>query len=229
MAAVFDFVHLHIGSFSWYVFNVADAAIVAGVVGLVYDAFVADRTATASGLTSGSRPSHAYRIRHTKARIGADGERWERGIWNDEQDLVDAPRTGLRSRAPGASTAAVTGPGRRGDQEPARQYGDRPEGQGPDPVSRDGRRWSCRRRPSFGRRPHRRVTRRQIRNGRTIRTSRRSAGLRMTPAGPATASETRRMSDNNPRLSPAEMQSGSDRQERSAGPEDAIAATMPGT
>lgn len=42
--AVFDFVHLHIGSFSWYVFNVADAAIVAGVVGLVYDAFVADRT-----------------------------------------------------------------------------------------------------------------------------------------------------------------------------------------
>lgn len=42
--AVFDFVHLHVGSFSWYVFNVADAAIVAGVVGLVYDAFVADRT-----------------------------------------------------------------------------------------------------------------------------------------------------------------------------------------
>ena len=41
--AVFDFVHLHAGSFSWYVFNVADAAIVAGVVGLVYDALVADR------------------------------------------------------------------------------------------------------------------------------------------------------------------------------------------
>ncbi|MCA0400149.1 MAG: signal peptidase II [Proteobacteria bacterium] len=30
--AVFDFVHFHIGDFSWYVFNVADAAIVAGVV-----------------------------------------------------------------------------------------------------------------------------------------------------------------------------------------------------
>ena len=38
--AVFDFVHLHAGRFSWYVFNLADAAIVAGVVGLVYDAVV---------------------------------------------------------------------------------------------------------------------------------------------------------------------------------------------
>ena len=41
--AVFDFVHLHAGTFSWYVFNVADAAIVAGVAGLVYDALIADR------------------------------------------------------------------------------------------------------------------------------------------------------------------------------------------
>ena len=41
--AVFDFVYLHAGDWSWYVFNVADAAIVVGVVGLVYDAFVADR------------------------------------------------------------------------------------------------------------------------------------------------------------------------------------------
>jgi signal peptidase II len=38
--AVFDFVHIHVGSFSWYVFNVADAAIVAGVVGLLYDSLV---------------------------------------------------------------------------------------------------------------------------------------------------------------------------------------------
>ena len=35
--AVFDFVHLHAGAWSWYVFNVADAAIVAGVVGLILD------------------------------------------------------------------------------------------------------------------------------------------------------------------------------------------------
>lgn len=42
--AVFDFVHLHAGRFSWYVFNIADAAIVAGVVGLVYDGLVAERS-----------------------------------------------------------------------------------------------------------------------------------------------------------------------------------------
>ena len=35
--AVFDFVHLHIGDWSWYVFNPADAAIVAGVIGLILD------------------------------------------------------------------------------------------------------------------------------------------------------------------------------------------------
>jgi signal peptidase II len=36
--AVADFVHFHVGNFSWYVFNIADAAIVAGVVGLLYEA-----------------------------------------------------------------------------------------------------------------------------------------------------------------------------------------------
>ena len=41
--AVFDFIHVHVGSFSWYVFNVADAAIVAGVIGLLYDSFVLDK------------------------------------------------------------------------------------------------------------------------------------------------------------------------------------------
>lgn len=35
--AVVDFVHLHWGTWSWYIFNVADVAIVAGVVLLVYD------------------------------------------------------------------------------------------------------------------------------------------------------------------------------------------------
>jgi signal peptidase II len=38
--AVFDFIQFHIGTWDWYVFNVADAAIVAGVVGLLYDSFV---------------------------------------------------------------------------------------------------------------------------------------------------------------------------------------------
>lgn len=37
--AVVDFVHFHVGSFSWYIFNVADAAIVFGVLGLLYESF----------------------------------------------------------------------------------------------------------------------------------------------------------------------------------------------
>ena len=37
--AVADFAHLHWGDFSWYVFNVADAAIVVGVLLMLYDAF----------------------------------------------------------------------------------------------------------------------------------------------------------------------------------------------
>jgi signal peptidase II len=41
--AVFDFIQLRVGGWSWYVFNVADAAIVAGVVGLLYDSFVLER------------------------------------------------------------------------------------------------------------------------------------------------------------------------------------------
>jgi signal peptidase II len=36
--AVLDFAHLHYGDFSWYVFNIADAAIVVGVAVLLYDA-----------------------------------------------------------------------------------------------------------------------------------------------------------------------------------------------
>jgi len=36
--AVADFVSLHAYGYYWYVFNVADAAIVAGVIGLLYDA-----------------------------------------------------------------------------------------------------------------------------------------------------------------------------------------------
>jgi len=37
--AVVDFVHFHWGSFSWYIFNIADVAIVVGVVGLLYESF----------------------------------------------------------------------------------------------------------------------------------------------------------------------------------------------
>ena len=41
--AVFDFVHLFAGGWSWYIFNVADAAIVAGVVGLLWDGLRGER------------------------------------------------------------------------------------------------------------------------------------------------------------------------------------------
>lgn len=41
--AVFDFVQLHAAGYSWYVFNVADVAIVAGVAGLIYDSLVSER------------------------------------------------------------------------------------------------------------------------------------------------------------------------------------------
>jgi signal peptidase II len=44
--AVADFVHLHWGSFSWYIFNVADIAIVAGAMVLAYFSFITPETTT---------------------------------------------------------------------------------------------------------------------------------------------------------------------------------------
>ena len=41
--AVVDFIHVHVGSWSWYVFNVADAAIVCGVGALVLDGLLPRR------------------------------------------------------------------------------------------------------------------------------------------------------------------------------------------
>jgi signal peptidase II len=43
--AVADFFHFHVGQFSWYIFNLADCAIVGGVAVLVYDAFRSKRPA----------------------------------------------------------------------------------------------------------------------------------------------------------------------------------------
>jgi signal peptidase II len=39
LGGVADFFSLHAWGFYWYVFNIADAAIVAGVIGLLYDSF----------------------------------------------------------------------------------------------------------------------------------------------------------------------------------------------
>jgi signal peptidase II len=60
--AVFDFVHVHVGSFSWYVFNVADAAIVAGVAGLLYDSLVLEGARAKQAAPAGTAtPPHESR------------------------------------------------------------------------------------------------------------------------------------------------------------------------
>jgi signal peptidase II len=43
LGGVADFFSLHAFDFYWYVFNIADAAIVAGVCGLLYDSFSPSR------------------------------------------------------------------------------------------------------------------------------------------------------------------------------------------
>ena len=50
LGGVADFFSLHAFGFYWYVFNIADVAIVAGVAGLLYDSFVASRKDAAKPL-----------------------------------------------------------------------------------------------------------------------------------------------------------------------------------
>jgi signal peptidase II len=50
---VADFYHFHIGSFSWYVFNLADVAIVAGVALLIYDSWSPAKKAREAGPATG--------------------------------------------------------------------------------------------------------------------------------------------------------------------------------
>jgi len=50
---VADFYHFHIGSFSWYVFNLADVAIVAGVALLIYDSWGPSKKANEAGHGAG--------------------------------------------------------------------------------------------------------------------------------------------------------------------------------
>jgi signal peptidase II len=47
LGSVADFIQLHAYGFYWYVFNIADAAIVAGVCGLLYESFVSSRNRAA--------------------------------------------------------------------------------------------------------------------------------------------------------------------------------------
>ena len=50
IGGVADFFSLHAYGFYWYVFNVADVAIVAGVAGLLYDSYVSSRNDAAKPL-----------------------------------------------------------------------------------------------------------------------------------------------------------------------------------
>ena len=47
IGGVADFFSLHAFGFYWYVFNIADVAIVAGVIGLLYDSLDASRNGAA--------------------------------------------------------------------------------------------------------------------------------------------------------------------------------------
>ncbi len=55
---VADFYSLHAFGFYWYVFNIADVAIVAGVVALLYDSFIASRNDAAKTLVAPYKPGN---------------------------------------------------------------------------------------------------------------------------------------------------------------------------
>jgi signal peptidase II len=60
--AVVDFIHAHVGDWSWYVFNVADAAIVCGVIALLIESqFSAERPKPAQGHVSCDLPKKPSR------------------------------------------------------------------------------------------------------------------------------------------------------------------------
>ena len=50
LGGVADFFALHALGFHWYVFNIADVAIVAGVIGLIYDSLGASRKDASKGI-----------------------------------------------------------------------------------------------------------------------------------------------------------------------------------
>ncbi len=50
---VADFYSFHVGTFQWYVFNIADVSIVLGAALLIYDSVIQDRKPSRSGQTAG--------------------------------------------------------------------------------------------------------------------------------------------------------------------------------
>jgi signal peptidase II len=52
--AVVDFIHLHAGGYSWYVFNVADSAVVCGVAALVIEGLLPRPASRSDSLRAGA-------------------------------------------------------------------------------------------------------------------------------------------------------------------------------
>ena len=73
---MFDFIQFHVGAWSWYVFNVADAAIVAGVVGLLYDSFVLERRRAELTMSYGACCHMFARMSDQAFRPQWEIERW---------------------------------------------------------------------------------------------------------------------------------------------------------
>ena len=72
--AVMDFVLFHITTptfnFTWYVFNLADAAIVAGVIGLLYESFFGGRRRKSALIRRDEWPERLRGRRRRKSAIG---------------------------------------------------------------------------------------------------------------------------------------------------------------
>ena len=92
--AVVDFIHAHVGAWSWYVFNVADAAIVCGVAALVLDSLLP------RGAAGRTPPDDILATRH--------GLRLEnRAMPPTDQTLPDRPRAGCLHRDARRAAAAT--------------------------------------------------------------------------------------------------------------------------
>ncbi len=72
---VADFYHFHIGSFSWYVFNLADVAIVAGVALLIYDSWSPAKKAREAGPATGQQSFIAWHLPPKSPECGQNSRR----------------------------------------------------------------------------------------------------------------------------------------------------------
>ena len=87
LGGVADFFSLHAFGFYWYVFNIADVAIVAGVIGLLYDSLGSESqrclkghlTTDNEGLFAGARDEARWRTGQCMAQLRMSFARWLAG------------------------------------------------------------------------------------------------------------------------------------------------------